>query len=80
MESRAAVARDATAQRVLERLFLYGEALSKGGSGSTESLSEYNQLKTDLDNSPIVKKHLLNQREYLNFLNSIMDRIKKPRQ
>ena len=78
-ESLNSLAGDKNAQRILDELYVYGRNVSLGSSADMLKSAEYQQLKNELDKSPLVKKHLLNQREYLNLLQGIMDRIKNPR-
>ncbi len=79
-ESLKRIASDMQSRELLEKLIVMGRDISDGSFASGDmAKSEYRQLQEALNADPLVKKHLLVQREYLNLLQSVMDRIRNPR-
>jgi cell fate (sporulation/competence/biofilm development) regulator YlbF (YheA/YmcA/DUF963 family) len=74
------ISKDRKSQDLLERLVAMGRIISGGSSASDDTgMSEYRQIQDELDTDPHVKSHLLAQREYLNLLQAVIDRIRNPR-
>ena len=72
---------DAVAQRLLAELIRIGEELNKISGTDAESTTgkaELEMLKNDFDNNAIVKDHILSQKEYLDMIKMVQERIKNP--
>ncbi|PKL37346.1 MAG: hypothetical protein CVV44_17080 [Spirochaetae bacterium HGW-Spirochaetae-1] len=75
--------RDHKSQELLARLVMLGEELTrKGRQGEpiqAEKSSEYILLQQELEKNELVKDFILRQKEYLNMIHLMQDRIKNPR-
>lgn len=72
---------DAVAQRLLAELVRIGGELNKiSGTDAemTTGKAELEMLKNEFDNNQIVKDHILSQKEYLDLIKMVQDRIKNP--
>ena len=72
---------DAVAQRLLAELVRIGGELNKiSGTDAemTTGKAELEMLKNEFDNNTIVKDHILSQKEYLDLIKMVQDRIKNP--
>lgn len=73
---------DAVAQKLLSELVLIGrninESLSSGGSSEMPGTAEMELLKQEFEKNETVKNHILAQREYLNLINRVQEKIKNP--
>lgn len=80
-ESLERMKQDAAAQRLLAELVrIGGEIKNSDGTetGASAGRAELTLLKDEFDRNQTVKDHILIQREYLNFIKQIQDRIKNP--
>jgi len=81
-ESLEKMQRDPVAQKLLSELILLGrdinESLSSGEASDKHGVAEMELLKQEFEKNETVKSHILAQREYLNLINSVQDRIKNP--
>jgi cell fate (sporulation/competence/biofilm development) regulator YlbF (YheA/YmcA/DUF963 family) len=72
---------DAAAQRLLAELIRIGGELNTL-SGTDAEIStgkaELEMLKNEFDNNKIVKDHILAQKEYLDMIKMVQERIKNP--
>lgn len=72
---------DAVAQRLLAELIrIGGEIQAQSGTESESSAgkAELEILKDEFDNNKTVKDHILVQREYLDLIKMVQERIKNP--
>lgn len=71
---------DVVAQRLLAELIRLGGELNKSGESDDPiaGKAELEMLKTEFDNNKIVKDHILYQREYLDLIKMVQERIKDP--
>lgn len=73
---------DEAAQKLLSDLVLLGrdinESLSSGGTTERPGAAEMELLKQEFEKNETVKNHILAQREYLDLINRVQDRIKNP--
>ncbi len=80
-ESLEKMKNDASAQRLLAELIRIGgelNTLSGTDAEMTTGKAELEMLKNDFDNNTTVKDHILAQKEYLDLIKMIQDRIKNP--
>lgn len=73
---------DPVAQKLLTELIVLGrdinESLSSGEASDKHGSAEIELLKQEFEKNETVKNHILVQREYLNLINSVQDKIKNP--
>jgi len=73
---------DPVAQKLLSELIVLGrdinESLSSGEASDKHGAAEMELLKQEFEKNETVKNHILAQREYLNLINSVQDKIKNP--
>jgi cell fate (sporulation/competence/biofilm development) regulator YlbF (YheA/YmcA/DUF963 family) len=72
---------DVSAQKILAELVRIGGELKNHGEGGTESLTgkaELEILKNEFDKNTNVRDHILIQRQYLDLIRKVQDRIKNP--
>ncbi|PKL15810.1 MAG: hypothetical protein CVV49_19495 [Spirochaetae bacterium HGW-Spirochaetae-5] len=72
---------DAVAQRLLAELVRIGGELNNiSGTDAemTTGKAELEMLKNEFDNNIIVKDHILAQKEYLDMIKMVQERIKNP--
>ncbi len=76
------IKKDKSAIELLEKLVIYGRELNEQHARGCEIMPESSQevqlLRDELDKNVKVKNHLLCQKEYLNMLQEVMNRIKNP--
>ena len=81
-ESLEKMQRDPVAQKLLSDLILLGqdinESLSSGKASDRHGAAEIDLLKQEFEKNETVREHILAQREYLNLINSVQDKIKNP--
>ncbi len=81
-ESLEKMQRDPVAQKLLSELILLGrdinESLSSGETSGKHGTAEMELLKQEFEKNETLKKHLLAQREYLNLINRVQEKIKNP--
>lgn len=79
-ESLLLVSKNRKSRELLGRLITMGRAISNGEVASEGTgIWESRQIQEELDTDPHVKSHLLAQREYLNLLQAVIERIRDPR-
>ncbi|HOP63505.1 MAG TPA: YlbF family regulator [Spirochaetota bacterium] len=73
---------DAGAQKLLSELVMMGRninnSLTSGDSSERPGVAEMELLKAEFEKNETVKNHLLAQREYLNLISMVQERIKNP--
>lgn len=72
---------DAAAQRLLSELIRIGGELHNPGTGDSGPLTgraELEILKDEFEKNQTVKDHILNQKQYLNLIALVQERIKNP--
>ncbi|MFC1669423.1 YlbF family regulator [Spirochaetota bacterium] len=73
---------DYKSQELFQKLIMIGsdisEKLKMGREITYESQSEMKLIQKELEESTLVKNHILIQKEYLNFFQTVLDRIKNP--
>jgi len=73
---------DPVAQKILSELIILGrdinESLSSGGDSVKHGAAEMDLLKQEFEKNETVKNHIIAQREYLNLINRVQERIKNP--
>lgn len=72
---------DAVAQRLLSDLIKLGRDLNdsmSGGSADRPGTAEMELLKKEFDSNETVRNHILAQREYLDLIAKVQERIKNP--
>ncbi len=81
-ESLEKMQRDPMAQKLLSELILLGrdinESLSSGEASEKHGAGEVELLKQEFEKNETVRNHILVQREYLNLVNSVQEKIKNP--
>jgi len=80
-ETSEKIKNDVSAQRLLEKLVMLGRDLNEQllkGEEAKAGEAELEFLKSEFEKNILVKEHLLAQKEYLNMLKSIQERIKNP--
>ena len=73
---------DYKAQEIFQKLIMLGrdinDQLSRSDKISYDSQSEIEFFQNELENNRFVKEHILIQKEYLNMIKLVLDRIKNP--
>ena len=81
-ESLEKLRNDAASQRLLEDLVRIGRDVSESMNSPEPNKSygsaELDMLKTELDANPFLKNHLVIQRQYLDLISQVQQRIKNP--
>ncbi|MFA5518560.1 MAG: YlbF family regulator [Spirochaetota bacterium] len=74
--------KDANAQQLLSRLVLHGkelnEAISSGDKDSFPGGAEAELLREEIEENALVKNFILAQKNYINLIKLVQDRIKNP--
>jgi len=81
-DSLARMKQDAVAQKLLMELIRIGGELNNSTDADTEPVmgrAESEILKNELYNNKLVKDHILIQKEYVNLIKTVQDRIKNPK-
>ncbi len=68
---------DRKAQELLAKLVLLGREINGTGE-STMSPSERAHLTAEFEANPLVREHILNEKEYLKLVTNVQERIKNP--
>lgn len=82
-ESLEKMKHDATAQRLLAELIRIGGEINSIRGTETESTigkAELELLKDEFENNKTVKDHILVQKEYLDLIKLVQEKIKNPEQ
>lgn len=70
---------DMKAQQLLSELVMIGRDLNENlTSGTRPGVAELEVLKQEFDGNETVKNHILAQKEYLNLIKLVQERIKNP--
>ena len=80
-EGKKAISNDAEAQKILSKLIQTGEKLSQTiyNQDSRENYSEeLALLEKEMEAHPVVKEFLTHQKQYLNMLQLVIEKIKEP--
>lgn len=81
-ETLSKLQKEPKAHKLLQELVRIGGELTdqanRDGSFSNISPTENQLLQKELNENPIVKEHLLAQKNYLNLLNMVTEKIKDP--
>ena len=81
-ECRARMANDRKAQQLYAKLIAMGkelnDRLSSGGAIERENTSENEMLQRELEQSAVVKDYIQSQKDYLDLLNNVIEKIKNP--
>ncbi len=81
-ETQMKIQKDAKANELLRKLIAVGAELTqdadKQGAVGNISPAENQLLMEDMEKSPVVKDFILAQKEYLNMLNLVIEKIKNP--
>ncbi|HNW29754.1 MAG TPA: YlbF family regulator [Spirochaetota bacterium] len=81
-ETLARISNDRQAQQLYARLIAMGkelnDRLSAGGAVERQESSEYEMMQKELEQNTLVKEYIQNQKEYLNLLNRVIEKIKNP--
>ncbi len=81
-ESLERIRTDVNSQMLLEKLVVMGREISERmNSPEKESFygrAELEMLQHELDDNAVVKEHLVIQRQYLDMIKQVQDRIKNP--
>ncbi len=76
------ISSDRTAQQLYSKLIAIGKELNDriaaGGVIEQQNSSEYELLQRDLEQNSIVKDYIQSQKEYLDLLNKVIEKIKNP--
>ena len=81
-ESLEKMKQDAAAQKLLMELIRIGGELNNSASGDAEPVmgrAEAEILKNEFYNNRLVKDHILIQKEYVDLIKAVQDRIKNPK-
>ena len=82
MDALQKLVHDYKSQHLLEKLVIMGkevnERLYSEGEHMGSNIAEQQVLKTELENNPLVKEFILAQKEHLNLLHKVIERIKYP--
>ena len=73
---------DATSQKLLMELIRIGGELNNSTDADNEPImgrAESEILKNEFNNNKLVKDHILIQKEYVNLIKTVQDRIKNPK-
>ena len=74
--------KDAKAQNLLAKLISLGrelnESISSGESSHTHGGAEIELIREEMENNELVKKYILAQKNYVNLLKLVQERIKNP--
>ena len=74
--------RDAASQKLLMELIRLGAELNNSANSDIEPVmgkAEAEILKSEFDNNKLVKDHILIQKEYVDLIKTVQDRIKNPK-
>jgi len=78
----AKMQQDSKAQQLLSRLISLGrelnEAISSGDEGRVTGGAEAELLREEIENNELVKNYILAQKNYMNLIKLVQDRIKNP--
>lgn len=81
-ETLSRIGNDRAAQQLYARLIAIGkeinDRLSAGGPIERQESSEYEMMQKELEQNPLVKEYIQTQREYLDLLNKVIEKIKNP--
>ncbi|MCP4132271.1 MAG: YlbF family regulator [bacterium] len=76
------MSKDKKAQDFLAQLVLIGKNLNekaaRGEDPAMDSPSEKDMLQKELDSNELIRNHILSQKQYLNLIQMVMDKIKSP--
>ena len=81
-DSLAKMKQDATSQKLLMELIRIGGELNNSVDSNSEPImgrAESEILKNEFEYNKLVKDHILIQREYVNLIKTVQDRIKNPK-
>jgi len=81
-DSIAKMKQDVTSQKLLMELIRIGGELNNSKDTNSESImgkAESEILKNEFNNNKLVKDHILIQKEYVDFIKMVQDRIKNPK-
>ncbi|MCL2155123.1 MAG: YlbF family regulator [Leptospirales bacterium] len=80
-DSLAKMKQDAASQKLLMELIRIGGELNNSMDTNSDPImgkAESEILKNEFNNNKLVKDHILIQKEYIDFIKKIQDRIKNP--
>jgi cell fate (sporulation/competence/biofilm development) regulator YlbF (YheA/YmcA/DUF963 family) len=81
-ECRSRISNDRTAQQLYSKLIAIGKELSDriaaGGVIERQESSEYELMQRELEQNTLVKEFIQSQKEYLDLLNRVIEKIKNP--
>jgi len=71
---------DFSSQKLLSRLIMAGKDLNENANSKEKKSfgAEHQLIREELDQNLFLKSHLQIQKEYLNLINQIMEKIKNP--
>jgi len=81
-DSLAKMKQDAASQKLLMELIRIGGELNNSMDTDREPImgkAESEILKNEFNNNQLVKDHILIQKEYIDFIKKVQDRIKNPK-
>jgi cell fate (sporulation/competence/biofilm development) regulator YlbF (YheA/YmcA/DUF963 family) len=82
-ECRNRMGNDRSAQELYANLVALGkelnETISSGGTAEPQRTAEYELLQRKLEQNPLVKEYIQSQKEYLELLKKVIEKIKNPR-
>ena len=82
MKSAEEIKQDRRTQTLLEKLVFEGEKLNEkinsGDDVILDNTYEIELLKAELEENEMAKNHIIIQKEYLNMINTVLERIKTP--
>ena len=74
--------KDAKAQNLLSKLISFGrelnESISTGEGSKTHGGAEIELIREEIENNELVKKYILAQKNYVNLLKLVQEKIKNP--
>ncbi len=81
-KSLSEIRNDRKSQLLLEKLIFIGSNLNnkirKGETPLVDQSREMEIIKEELENNELVKRHINNQKEYLDLIRQVLQRIKDP--